>query len=74
MVVEQSLEEREARADLESGQHAECDLRWWGKHGQLWRACSRGGMLSSVGELVVGIDDIFPERDWNADSWEKVSR
>lgn len=33
-----------------------------------------GGMLSSVGELVVGIDDIFPERDWNADSWEKVSR
>jgi hypothetical protein len=27
-----------------------------------------GGLLSSVGELVVGVDDKLPERDWNADS------
>ena len=31
-------------------------------------------VLSSVGELVVGVSDKFPERDWNADSWEEVSK
>ena len=31
-------------------------------------------VLSSIGELVVGVSDKFPERDWNADSWEEVSK
>ena len=28
----------------------------------------------SARELVVGVSDKFPERDWNADSWEEVSK
>ena len=35
---------------------------------------SSRSVLNSDGELVVGVDDKFPERDWNTDSWEEVSK
>jgi hypothetical protein len=33
-----------------------------------------GVVLSSIGELVVGVNDKLPERDWNVDNWEEVSK